>query len=463
MVRAQRLPDALERGEASWADVDRSVERLVATLLRFDDVLSAPARRATCWAHPSTARWPVRSPPGRSSCCATRPSTARPVLPVAASERVAVLGRLADDRQRRRRRVQRRVGPGLPHRPRRSPGRRRRRRPRRRHRSGPRRRGRGGGRRRRGRRGLHVPRRGRVHRRHPRRLREPLPATRRARGRRTVPGRWSRSSHRSRSRPAWSTGRPASASAATDRPCAYRTPTSLSCVPSPPPTRARSWSIQAGSAVVATEWSDAVPAVVQAWYGGSQAGPGLADVLLGDGQPVGPPALQRARRRVRPPGVRQGRARRSATTAGTAGGTSPAPGPRRRSPSGSACRTRPSPWPTWTATLVDGVVTVRATVRNTGDAGRRRRRAGLRRAPRPGGPASPRRLRPRRGAGGRLGRCRDRGPRRPRSPPETQRRTPGDQRRDATGSSSADTRVTPTRLASRSTSEAVFDPELLPR
>ena len=39
--------------------------------------------------------------------------------------------------------------------------------------------------------------------------------------------------------------------------------------------------IQAGSAVVATEWIDAVPAVVQAWYGGCQAGPGLADVLLG--------------------------------------------------------------------------------------------------------------------------------------------------------------------------------------
>jgi beta-glucosidase len=39
--------------------------------------------------------------------------------------------------------------------------------------------------------------------------------------------------------------------------------------------------IQAGSAVVASEWLDAVPAVVQAWYGGCEAGPGLADVLLG--------------------------------------------------------------------------------------------------------------------------------------------------------------------------------------
>src|SRR4051812_3843882 len=42
MVRAQHLPGALERGEASWADVDRAVEHIIATLLRFDDVLSAP-------------------------------------------------------------------------------------------------------------------------------------------------------------------------------------------------------------------------------------------------------------------------------------------------------------------------------------------------------------------------------------------------------------------------------------
>src|SRR4029079_8179170 len=42
MVRAQHLPEALERGDASWDDVDRAVECIVATLLRFDRVLSAP-------------------------------------------------------------------------------------------------------------------------------------------------------------------------------------------------------------------------------------------------------------------------------------------------------------------------------------------------------------------------------------------------------------------------------------
>ena len=40
-------------------------------------------------------------------------------------------------------------------------------------------------------------------------------------------------------------------------------------------------AIQSGGAVVTSEWIDDVPAVVQAWYGGCEAGPGLADVLVG--------------------------------------------------------------------------------------------------------------------------------------------------------------------------------------
>lgn len=46
-------------------------------------------------------------------------------------------------------------------------------------------------------------------------------------------------------------------------------------------------AIQAGSAVVVSEWADSVPAIVQAWYGGCQAGPGLADVLFGLVNPSG--------------------------------------------------------------------------------------------------------------------------------------------------------------------------------
>jgi beta-glucosidase len=42
MVRARDLPGALESGEVSWADVDVCVERIVATVLRFDGILSTP-------------------------------------------------------------------------------------------------------------------------------------------------------------------------------------------------------------------------------------------------------------------------------------------------------------------------------------------------------------------------------------------------------------------------------------
>ena len=44
-------------------------------------------------------------------------------------------------------------------------------------------------------------------------------------------------------------------------------------------------AVQAGSAVIVSEWIESVPAVVQAWYGGCQAGPGLADVLFGSVNP----------------------------------------------------------------------------------------------------------------------------------------------------------------------------------
>ena len=39
--------------------------------------------------------------------------------------------------------------------------------------------------------------------------------------------------------------------------------------------------IQAGSAVITTEWAPSVSGIVQAWYGGAEAGAGLADALLG--------------------------------------------------------------------------------------------------------------------------------------------------------------------------------------
>jgi len=46
-------------------------------------------------------------------------------------------------------------------------------------------------------------------------------------------------------------------------------------------------AVQAGSAVIASEWIDQVPAVVQSWYAGAEAGPALADVLAGVVNPSG--------------------------------------------------------------------------------------------------------------------------------------------------------------------------------
>ncbi|MEY2873229.1 MAG: hypothetical protein RLZZ373_600 [Pseudomonadota bacterium] len=97
MIRAEHLASALERGEASWADVDRSVERVVATLLRFDhilstqppsmDVVGSAAHR--CLAREAAAKSVV--------LLRNEPVNGAPVLPITdSSTRVAVIGRLAD-------------------------------------------------------------------------------------------------------------------------------------------------------------------------------------------------------------------------------------------------------------------------------------------------------------------------------------------------------------------------------
>ena len=95
MVRAQHLPEALERGEASWADVDAAVERIASTLLRFDGVLSAPAPSADvvgCPEHRALAREVA----ARSVVLLrNEPVDGTPVLPLPAGARVAVLGSLA--------------------------------------------------------------------------------------------------------------------------------------------------------------------------------------------------------------------------------------------------------------------------------------------------------------------------------------------------------------------------------
>jgi beta-glucosidase len=96
MIRAQHLRAALDGGEASWDEVDTAVAHTVATLLRFDDVLSAdppPASVIGSAEHRALAREVA----GRSVVLLRNQEVdGAPMLPMAADARVAVLGRLAD-------------------------------------------------------------------------------------------------------------------------------------------------------------------------------------------------------------------------------------------------------------------------------------------------------------------------------------------------------------------------------
>jgi beta-glucosidase len=98
MVRATHLADALESGEASWDDVDASVTRLVAALLRFDGVLSAPApHRSVIGAAEHVAL--AREVAARSVVVLRNEEVGgTPVLPLDTTgvKSIAVVGRLAD-------------------------------------------------------------------------------------------------------------------------------------------------------------------------------------------------------------------------------------------------------------------------------------------------------------------------------------------------------------------------------
>jgi beta-glucosidase len=100
MVRAQHLPDALKDGRASWTDVDTAAERVVATLLRFDGVPSTPDPPASVLGAPEH-RALAREVAGRSVVLLrNEPVGGTAVLPLASvggrRPRLAVLGRLAN-------------------------------------------------------------------------------------------------------------------------------------------------------------------------------------------------------------------------------------------------------------------------------------------------------------------------------------------------------------------------------
>ena len=96
MVRATNLREALDSGDASWDDVDESVRRVIATLLRFDAVLSRPPAPREVLGAPEH-RALAREVAGRSIVLLRNESVdgAR-VLPLAPTTRIAVIGRLAD-------------------------------------------------------------------------------------------------------------------------------------------------------------------------------------------------------------------------------------------------------------------------------------------------------------------------------------------------------------------------------
>jgi beta-glucosidase len=95
MVRQQHLQAAIERGEVSWDDIDRSVTRVIATLLRFDQVLSAPSPSIDILGAPEH-RALAREAAARSVVLLRNQAVdGAPTLPLDPIQPVAVFGRLA--------------------------------------------------------------------------------------------------------------------------------------------------------------------------------------------------------------------------------------------------------------------------------------------------------------------------------------------------------------------------------
>ncbi len=96
MVRQQHLPAAIERGDVTWDDIDRCAERVIATLLRFDHILSAPSPPIAVLGTPEH-RALAREAAARSVLLLRNEAVdGSPVLPLGPAPRVAVFGRLAD-------------------------------------------------------------------------------------------------------------------------------------------------------------------------------------------------------------------------------------------------------------------------------------------------------------------------------------------------------------------------------
>ena len=97
MVRARDLAGALERGEVSWSEVDRAVERIVATRKRFANVLGAADPDRSVLAQPAHRSLAREAAAKSVVLLRNEPVAGTPVLPLDADSvsSLAILGRLA--------------------------------------------------------------------------------------------------------------------------------------------------------------------------------------------------------------------------------------------------------------------------------------------------------------------------------------------------------------------------------
>lgn len=98
MVRASHLAEDLDAGAASWEEVDRSVGRVIATRLRFAEVLAVPTPDREVLANPSHRALAREAAAKSAVLLRNEPVDGSPLLPLDLhpGESVALIGALAD-------------------------------------------------------------------------------------------------------------------------------------------------------------------------------------------------------------------------------------------------------------------------------------------------------------------------------------------------------------------------------
>jgi beta-glucosidase len=97
MVRANGVRDALKREAISWEQIDRSIERVLSTLLRFDEVLQQPKPGYDVLACPEHRALAREAAAKSVVLLRNEPVDGEPVLPLSSPDlkNIAVVGRLA--------------------------------------------------------------------------------------------------------------------------------------------------------------------------------------------------------------------------------------------------------------------------------------------------------------------------------------------------------------------------------